>query len=241
MKNKYTYLVDCGNSLGDYILFENFATCYKAAFPKECIKIARSTDPLENPKKIVVNTDGMTIDLTLYRNKKIEIIEYDLFRFMKFLSSLDIYPSYYYIHPIHHKPKQFDIDSYIVLYLRNINKAKGKNISSLLAKEIIETLPLDKSIILIGNDDTLGIEIYPNVIDYKKRLTLEEIGWICQNCELFIGSDGGIVHLAAACKCKNMITFNYTDKKYFPLSKHKSIAFLRNENHKFLNHLKGII
>jgi len=107
---------------------------------------------------------------------------------------------------------------FAVVNLRNIKKAKPKNVDPITANFVLEYLSAKYSkVMIVGNDDKLTIEIdRPNVIDYRKKLSLPQIAGLCRYADIYCGSDSGIGHLAAAAGCARLVVWGLWQKKYAP-------------------------
>jgi len=87
-----------------------------------------------------------------------------------------------------------------------------------LLSELVTNYSIDR-IYLVGNDERVESEILnvPNrVVDYRKRLTLPEIAYLCQHAGLVINKDSGIGHLAAAADCSWLLTWGIKEARWVP-------------------------
>jgi len=116
---------------------------------------------------------------------------------------------------------------YVAFHIRNINKIKSKNTDPEYVERILDYL-IDvwltkggesRCIVLVGNDESYGKKIdhldYDTVIDFRKKMTLEEIFTVIKHSKLFIGSDSGIAHLAGCCDVP-IVSWGYVNEYWFP-------------------------
>lgn len=131
---------------------------------------------------------------------------------------------------------------YVVFHIRNIQTIKGKNTDPLLVERILRHFIFDYSIydldfvVLLGNDNSYGREVeylgYDKVVDFRKKLTLDEIFKVIQHSKLFIGSDSGIAHLAGCCNVP-MICWGFENEYWFPKVRNiEECCFLTKEETK---------
>jgi len=112
---------------------------------------------------------------------------------------------------------------YVVFHIRNIKTIKAKNTNPDFVRAIVEHLILDyyaeSYIVFLGNDDSYGRNVefigFDKVIDFRNKLTLDEIVRVIQQSRLFIGSDSGIAHLAGCCDVP-MSCWNFENEFWFP-------------------------
>jgi len=123
-------------------------------------------------------------------------------------------------------------DKYVVISQRNINKAEEKNMKSEDLQRIIKFLPA-MSILIVGNDMLFNnVEYGPYCVDYLKKLTLNQIAWVMKNASMVIGVDNGLIHLAAAAGCKNIVSWWYVSDQWFPKTRPEYFdAFLREDSY----------
>lgn len=242
IKGGITLFSPMGNSLGDKILFTAIQQKYISDNPDETVIL------LEMPR-------DMDIDdcIEIYKPAKFfwaaevtnflpcpdnpYIIKYDLHREATALAEIGVYPKLWF------EPEWFRDDlfimnrlNYIIFHIRNITKFPQKNTVIEQIKQIL--LPLIKFIkennlklIILGNDKKIkddAIEFYFNmndrVLDFRGILSMPEITYLIKYCPLFIGSDSGIAHLAACCNIP-MVSWNYSDKAWFPKTQRTDCRF----------------
>ena len=111
---------------------------------------------------------------------------------------------------------------YMVLHVRNINKAPFKNAEPMIVFKV--TMLLERwimagkidGVVLVGNDLPIELEdLPPQFVDLRNKLTIEEIAWVCNHSRGFIGKDSGVAHLAAASGAK-VLAWGFRDMRWKP-------------------------
>ena len=124
---------------------------------------------------------------------------------------------------------------YIIFHVRNLARKQGKGIhKNMTANECYIALKYlsmyqQKGIIdyifIIGNDsDSKGLDgktinfLVPNlnIIDLRNDLQLSEILYLMNRSFLFFGKDSGMVHLAAASKIPNILSYGFQSVNWYP-------------------------
>jgi|GEM_PF-2163533 len=232
---------EVGTALGDQILTQLVFDEYIKDNPQENVIVLKpENDVLKwikefNPDKIFISEFDSGNKEEVESNPK--TIKYRMINEICNYARDGIYPE----NPF--KPKYvFHKDfKYAVMHVRNIDKRPDqmqtrdgkidikKNMPKEEARAIAMELVNEMPVVIVGNDRS-DDELYTlhNVLDFRYELSLNQIAGVLENCQLFVGRDSGLVHLAAACKA-NIIAYNFTGKQWFPkIEQSKFKAFLRN-------------
>ena len=129
---------------------------------------------------------------------------------------------------------------FVVLHLRNTKHIPTKNATEYEARAIISALIDFDNIILIGNDRPFECERIKQMFDFREKLSLENIAWLCghENCIATIGKDSGPLHLAAASGGR-VIGYGYQQKAWFPKGDRVKCFMKTDENfYSFLQKIK---
>ena len=129
------------------------------------------------------------------------------------------------------KPNDFDLTDFVVVHLRNFNTCEFKNFTQQEAFNVLSYLNviLDYDIVLVDNDEPFKNDISFVTKDYRKVLSLGEIGWLLINAKLFIGKDAGIAHMAAAAQCRSVV-WGFQSIRWNPLNRVESIYLMEKES-----------
>ena len=76
-------------------------------------------------------------------------------------------------------------------------------------QDIINEIRSRISIIQVGDGEGKSLE---NVISYNGRISIRETAWIISKAKLFIGTIGGLMHIARAVDTKSLILYSGTEK-----------------------------
>jgi hypothetical protein len=120
-------------------------------------------------------------------------------------------------------PEGFLYRRFVVLHIRYIAKAPVKNAEPFIINRIIDYLfQLQQAgqiegVVLVGNDQHPQEVYLPKFlcVDFRNKLLLPEIAWLCREAAVVIGKDSGIQHLAAAAGGK-VVSWGYTSRNWFP-------------------------
>lgn len=223
-----------GSSLGDNINFASLLTGYKYFNPNHQIEVQA---PEQRERDIILDEYDVWYwaDATNFLPKPIlseRVAEYDLMTVVGRLADIGIYPAYYSTgdNKVQKEPPL------ICLYSRNIKKAKRKNVKKDIFTMILNLLAVrfDKhKIMLIGNDYQYNTKeengYYENVIDVRMRLTIDQIFKLLNKSEYYVGSDGGITHLAGCSHKTKMYCYGFSDVKWFPKTQNRCQCIIGRE------------
>jgi hypothetical protein len=131
----------------------------------------------------------------------------------------------------------------IVFHIRNLARNEGKGIHKnmqahecFIALKYLHLWQVNKTIgkiYFIGNDsDSKGFDLKTirllapgiNIVDRRNELSLENILWLMNRSFLFFGKDSGMVHLAAASKIPNILSYGFQSVNWFPKCKQSRIV-----------------
>lgn len=219
-------------SLGDNILMTIISQGYFRDNPGEVISLVPFNDDIlkliriEKPDKLFLRMDStcVTDDDILELKELTDVFEFELHREAHGLWEQGIYPVF------EKKYSLLDlclpVTDYVVFHIRNIQTIKDKNTDEFVVRKIFRLLEAiivkfkKLKIVLLGNDNILGLEGNLRIPDYflidlRNQLSLNEIASVIRNCQVFIGSDSGIAHLAGCCDVP-MVSWNYVNRFWFP-------------------------
>ena len=135
---------------------------------------------------------------------------------------LEQYLNKNFIHDLYIYPQPTNIIKYINKNKKNIVVSLGGSLKfkQYPPKQLNQFLSKidNENIILIGGKDTNTKDITCNCIDLVGKTSLIESIDLINNCDLYIGNDSGMTHIAAACK-KPCIVFykeSIDSYEYFP-------------------------
>lgn len=143
----------------------------------------------------------------------------------------DIYPRLWF-EPV---PVEGLPNKYIVFHVRNVKKAEFKNAEPMIVYRL--TMAMDDmlqsgqidGVVIVGNDQPLELEqLTPGFIDLRKKLSIEQIGFVLQHARGMVGKDSGIAHLAAAADCP-VVAWGYRDARWTPKNEPGMVATLMKE------------
>ena len=221
----------CGSGFGDKILFEVVKRNYLKDNPDETVIFLKGSDNHKRalwthaPGKFFLNEFARD-DLVEYRNT----IRYNMINEVCKYAEAGDFPELTFRQKPVDVPKPF-----VVVHFRNIDKAPEKNVTDQEAVDVIAQLT-DRFCIQVGNDKNETATDPKLCLDLTGLLSLEEIHWLCANCELFIGKDSGMVHLAAASGAK-IFAWGFNGRMWFPKTAQPFTALTKQEGNitRYLN------
>jgi len=127
------------------------------------------------------------------------------------------------------KPQAFELDDYVVIHARNIDKSNFKNMSQTDYIAICQRFQEYKlPVVIVGNDARFEKEFVWG-FNYRELLTLPEIAWVLKHAKLFIGVDSGIAHLAATQNVPSIV-YNFRSRRWVPISKNPGIYLQKKDS-----------
>lgn len=223
-----------GQALGDIVVFDAVRKAYIEDNPDENVIFMDSEWPI--PKGIdKLFVSDLRIKSSLFTLSPLAY-EYIMINEVQNLRKRNIFPEWYNFK----KPAIELPDKYVVVQLRNIEKADFKNV--IPAEGILLFEKLNKygiPIVLVGNDKPIGFEQnYFEIYDYRNKLTLDEIAWLCRKAFFTVCKDSGLGHLAGAAG-GSVISWNFVNKKWIPHTSKKSWFFMSDIN-EYMNFLEAV-
>jgi len=256
-------------SLGDNILMTMISQVIFRDNPDEEISLLPFSYDIvqevkrERPKKLFLRIDSTCVtDKDIEKLEKLtQVFKFELHQECHALWKRGEYPifspkSAETIHELsvrHYDYRDWNIKSeYVVFHIRNINKIRSKNTDPEWVEKILDHLIYNWTtkqekpcfVVLVGNDDSYGRKIehlaYDTVVDFRNKLTLDEIYHVISSSKLFIGSDSGIAHLAGCCNVP-MVCWGFESELWFPKVRNiKDCLFLTKAESKIEVVLKEI-
>lgn len=112
------------------------------------------------------------------------------------------------------------LNPYVVVHFRNCRMLPGKNADPVIVRNVMEKIiQTGMDVFLVGNDNSYGPDIEfldcDQVHDVRRKLSLQKIADLMRSCQLFVGSDSGICHLAG-CFDMPMVCWNFMNEYWFP-------------------------
>jgi len=207
------------SALGDRVIYTAIHDAYMVDNPDENVlwlempqamdvaEIARQT----NAKKI------FWADVTNFAPipKNLDIVQFSIIREARNLGKLrGIFPKV---------ENRADLDfevpkKSVMLHARHCAKLDWKNMHH---GEFISILNLLKgfTVYIVGNDEKYGFEDEikdPQIVDLRKKLTIDQICTLAENVDACLGVDSGIQHLAGAANGK-VIAYKYKNEHWMPI------------------------
>lgn len=206
-------------SLGDQILSQPVKQKYINDNPDETIEFTEH--PLYYQEKMILHWDKIFhAEECNFVHRPDDAIIYSIADEATELARNGIYPELQYM-PIWVKEPIGINEFYVVVSFRNVRMRAEKNVLPEYVVGIVKALNQAeniKRVYIVGNDDAYqsDIDLPDKFEDYRKRLKLPEIAYLCKYAGLVVNKDNGIGHLAAAVPCKRLFTWGIKERRWFP-------------------------
>jgi hypothetical protein len=217
-----TVFYHIGEALGDVVVFDAIRRAYLQDNPGEEVVFMQAESPIpQNITKFFIS--DLRVKSSLFTQAP-HCYEYILINEVTILRQMGIFPKWDKIQ----KPDVELPETYIALQLRNVAKADFKNVTpaeSMLLFEILNKSEIP--IVLIGNDEPIGIEQYAKNLlhDLRFKLSLDEIACVCRNSKFTVCKDSGIGHLAGAAG-GNIVSWGFVNKKWMPYTENMGFYYM---------------
>ena len=209
---RWLTVVDRLGAPGDAIITANVIRCIKKKYPQllincitpnpQLIELDPNIDSI-NQRETFFSFDSSYWELIVRKESKVNIIKHNISRL-----GIDDweYKANYYIseNETHWARKQLKSFSEPLIGICTKSKEKVKNWPESYWKELIEKLIKSFSIIHLGDQNEPKLE---NITRYAGKLTMRESAAILSQCNLFIGPDSLLMHIANGLDIKSIIIF----------------------------------
>jgi len=226
IKNGVTVFSAMGSALGDKIVME----------------VVKRRYILDNPDEFVIFADeSMDVLRKIDRYKPQKIFWSDVTNMMsppkeaRWFSLCNeanefARQGYYPIFTERYEKVDIKVRDFVVFHIRNINKTPAKNEKIDIVTEVLNFFDkLKLTVVLVGNDEVLSDEgSRQNVMDYRKKLTLGQIAWLCEKSLLFVGKDSGLAHLAG-CTSAPLVVWDFASPRWYPKTPNPVITIMRQD------------
>ena len=188
-----TLFASTGTNLGHVVMSEALFRFYSEMNPDETIVFLDPTETMNITEyELFPKADKIfwaDVSNIVNEPKDNKVIPYRFSKECTAIAEMGFYPEWNTSIPVYTEDPD---DYFVVLHMRNVKGNPEKNVTSDEARSIMSLLfGNDFTTYIIGNDDSFDIPLEKEFIDYRKKLSLNQIAYLCghENCITTIGKD----------------------------------------------------